>query len=294
MPTIAVTGGNGFLGRFLLEHLADHGYETVNISRGSRSESTANRYVRADLTDSGDVHAALAEAEPEAIVHLAMLPRPGNDPGHTVFESNALSPYLVLEAAEAREIDRVVLASSLCAIGAGFEPEPNQPDYLPLDEAHPPRPSTPYGIGKQALEVVGAGFGRRDGEPTGIVSLRFPWVTDEDAIRETFVDGDRTLDGLRESGALWNATQTYFTYIHVADAVRAIRLAIETDLDGHETVFLNAADSNSETPTQELIAECYPDAERRASLDGYDALVDTSKATRVLDWRPEHSWRDHE
>ena len=293
MPTIAVTGGNGTLGRAVLRHLADHDYHTVNVSRGSRREDVSDAYVRADLTSPGDVHGALASADPDAVVHLGMLPTPESNPGHEVFESNACSPYLVLEAAEAQRIDRVVSASSLCAIGAGYEPEPNHPEYLPLDEDHPPRPSTSYGIGKRALEVVGAGFGRREGAPTGVVSLCFPWVTDETAIRETFVEPDRTLEGLDETGARWPARQSYFTYLHVADAVRAVRLALEADLVGHEMVFLNAADTNSETPTTELVDECYPESERRTAFSGHDSLVDTSKAELLLDWTPQRSWRDY-
>lgn len=294
MTTVAVTGGNGRLGQALLRYLATHDYDTVNVSRGSRRDDVSDQYIRADLTDPGDVHAALGTATPDVVVHLGMIPTPESNPGHEVFQSNAHSPYLVYEAAEAQEIRRVVTASSLCAIGAGFEPEPNDPDYLPLDESSPARPSTPYGIGKRTLEVVGAGFGRRDAAPSSIVSLRFPWITDEAAIVETFVAPDRTLEGLRDSGAIWNARQTYFTYLHVDDAVRGIRHAIEADVDGHETVFLNAADTNAETPTQVLIDECYPESEIRHEFSEFDGLVDTSKAARVLDWQPERSWRAYE
>lgn len=293
MSTIAVTGGNGTLGRAVLQHLADHDYHTVNVSRGPQREDVSDAYVRANLTAPGDVHGALASAEPDAVIHLGMLPTPDSNPGHEVFESNAYSPYLVLEAAEAQGIDRVVTASSLCAIGAGYEPEPNHPTYLPLDEEHPPRPSTSYGIGKQTLEVVGSGFGRREGAPSGIVSLRFPWVTDETAIRKTFVEPDRTLDGLEQRGAIWPARQSYFTYLHVTDAVRAVRRALEADLVDHETIFLSAANTNSETPTAEIVDECYPESDRRTTFQGHDSLVDTSKAEQLLDWTPQRSWRDY-
>lgn len=294
MSTIAVTGGNGHLGQHVLRHLADYDYRTVNVSRGSQRESFSDAYVRADLTTPGDVHGAFAKAAPDAVVHLGMIPTPDSNPGHEVFTSNARSHYLVLEAAEAQGIERVVTASSLCAIGAGYEPEPNDPDYLPIDEDHPRRPSTPYGIGKQALEAVGAGFGLRDGPPTGVTSLRFPWITDEEAIEQTFVGPDRSLDGLRESGAIWDARQTYFTYLHVDDAVRAVRMALEADLSGHETLFLNAPDTNTETPSRDLLAECYPDSEHRGDLSGYEALVTTEKASAVLDWEPERSWREYQ
>lgn len=293
MSTVAVTGGNGHLGQYVLQHLEDEGYDVANVSRGSQRDDVADQYVRADLTDPGDVHGALAAVEPDAVVHLGMIPSPEANPGHETFASNAHSPYLVYEAAAAQDVDRVVTASSLCAIGAGYEPDPNAPVYVPLDETHPARPSTPYGVGKRTLEVVGDGFGRRDGPPSHLVSLRFPWLTDYDAIERTFVGPDRTVDGLRDSGDLWDARQTYFTYLHVADAVTGVRQALDADVDGHETVFLNARDTNSETPTEALVAEVYPDAEVRADFDEYEALVDTSKAEALLDWTPRRSWRDN-
>lgn len=118
-------------------------------------------------------------------------------------------------------------------------------------------------------------------------------MTDETAIWETFVEPDRTLDGLDEIGAIWPARQSYFTDLHVSDAVRAARRALEADLVGHETVFLNTADTNSETPTAELVDECYPESDSRTAFSGHDSLVDTSKAERLLDWTPARSWRDY-
>lgn len=294
LSTIAVTGGNGTVGSHLLAHLADHGYETVNLSRGSRREDHSDRYVRVDLTDAGAVHGAFAKADPDAVVHLGMIPTPDSNPDHDVFASNAQSTWHVLEAAEAQGVERVTLASSLCAVGAGFEPDPVTHSSLPIDEEIPCTPSTSYGVGKQTLEVVADGFGRRAGAPTQVASLRYPWVTTERDIRETFVEPDRTLGAVRDlpEDEWWSARNSLFTYVHVDDAVRATRLAAETDLDGHERFFLSASDTNLETPTSDVLDECFPDAERRRDFEAYEALLDTSKAEDLLGWEPAKSWRD--
>ncbi|MFC7166135.1 NAD-dependent epimerase/dehydratase family protein [Halospeciosus flavus] len=292
LSTIAVTGGNGTVGSHLLAHLAEHGYETVNLSRGSCREEHSDEYVRVDLTDPGAVHGALAKADPDAVVHLGMVPTPESNPDHETFESNAQSTWHVLEAAEAQGIERVALASSLCAVGAGFEPEPVTHPYFPIDEETPPTPSTSYGVGKQTLEVVADGFGRREGAPTQIASLRYPWVTTEADIRETFVESDRSLDAVQQFDDWVSKRNTLFTYIHIDDAVRATRLAVETDLDGHERFFLSAPDTNLETPTADVLDECFPDTECRRNFEAYEALVDTSKAQDVLGWEAEKRWRD--
>ncbi len=53
------------------------------------------------MTDAGEAYGAFATADADAIVHLGMLSTPDHDPGHVVFESNAMSTYNVLQAAEA-------------------------------------------------------------------------------------------------------------------------------------------------------------------------------------------------
>jgi nucleoside-diphosphate-sugar epimerase len=288
--TVLVAGGNGRLGRRVLEAFDRAGYRTANASRGERREAVADRYVRADLLDAGEAYGALAAVDPDAVVHAATLTRPGDAPEHVVFGSNALTTYHVLAAADALDVGRVVLASSMSAMGASFEPDPARVEYLPVDEAHPLTPTTSYGTGKRVMETVGDGFGRRPDGPT-VVSLRFPWVTDDRDLRETFLDADRTPAGLRESGFYAKARNTLFAYLHADDAVRAVRRAVEADVAGGERVWLAAADTSADVPSDRLAREVYPDAERRKPLEGYRSLVDTSKAERLLDWTPTRSWR---
>jgi len=276
----------------VLAHLADRGYRTVNLSRGGRRESVADAYVTTDLLDAGEVCSAVAVADPDAIVHLGTVPTPEGHPGYVTFESNVMTTYHVLDACESLGVASAVLASSMSALGAGFEDDPVDVRYLPVDEAHPLTPSNPYGLGKQTLEVVADAFGRRDGPPHAIASLRFPWVTTDDAVRETFTAVDRSLSGIREAGFLHTARNTLFAYLHADDAARLVERAVAADLDGHERFWTAAADTTTTTPTEDVIAELYPDAEVRASFAGRDALVSTAKARELLDWAPERSWRD--
>jgi nucleoside-diphosphate-sugar epimerase len=291
MERVAVTGGNGTLGRAVLEQLHEEGYETVNVNRGRRDEAIADHYVRADLTDPGEVYGALARADADAVAHLGMVPTPESTPEYVTFESNALSPFLVLRAAAALGVESVCLASSLSAIGGGYEPDPVAVDYLPVDEAHPLSPTTPYGLGKQVLEVVGDGFGRRNA-PETVTSLRFPWVTDEQDMRETFVEPDRELDDIRASGDFHTARNTLFAYVALPDAVRAVRQALTATHSGHERVWVVADDTTTETPSAEVVETVYGDADVRAELAGCRSLVSTEKARELLEWEPRMSWRE--
>lgn len=290
--TVAVTGGNGTVGRGVLAHLADAGYRTVNVSRGDRREDHADAYERADVTDQGMVYGALAKHDPDAVVHLAAVPTPVSDPGHVVFESNAMGTYHGLEAATGLGVDRVVVASSLSALGAGFEPDPVDVRYLPVDEEHPLTPSNPYGLAKQVTEVTADGFARRAGAPSTIASLRFPWVATDDDFRETFVETDRTLSGIRENGFFQTARNTLFSYLHREDAARLVRRAIEAEFDGHEVFFASAPDTTTETPTPTVVDEVYAGVEIDREFSGHEPLIDDGKAREVLGWKPRRSWRD--
>ena len=291
--TVAVTGGDGRLGQRVLRQLNGEGLRTVNLSRGKREGEHSDGYLTTDLLDAGEVYGSLAKADPDAVVHLGMLPTPDATPGHRTYESNAMSSYHVLEAAGELGIDTAVLASSLSAMGGGFEPDPVTVDYLPVDEAHRLTPSNPYGLGKQTLEVIADGVARRPADrPRTITSVRFPWVVDDEMARETFVEADRTLSGLRASDDFHAQRNTLFTYLHVSDAVDLVGRAVEADFDGHERVWASAPDTSAETPTREIAATVFPDAETRGLGEGdYASLVDTAKARERFGWESEWSWR---
>jgi nucleoside-diphosphate-sugar epimerase len=291
VSTVAVTGGNGTIGRHILSELSECGYETVNLSRGKSREDVSDRYVRTDLLDAGDVYGSLTEAGADALIHMGTVPAPGGSPGHTVYESNTMSSYYLLEAAGALGIERVVMPSSINALGCVYQDAPTDVRYLPMDEDHPRTPRDPYAMSKHALEVTADGFGRKPDGPDSIATLRYPWVADDDDLRERFAEKDRTV-GAENVGREPGHRDELFAYLHAADAARVARKAIETDLGGHEVFWTVAADTSLATPTAEAVADGFPDAEIRADFEGHEGVVDISKAEELLGWTPEHSWRD--
>ncbi|ELZ75475.1 UDP-glucose 4-epimerase [Haloferax larsenii JCM 13917] len=291
LESVVVTGGTGNIGPTVIDHLRDHGYTVTNVSRSGGSDRADHDY-RVSALDSGDLTATLAAVDADAVVHLGTISTPTHDPGHRVFESNVQSTYVVLEAAAALGIDTVALASSMSAIGGGFEPDPARIDFLPVDETHRATPSNPYGLGKYVAEETAAGFARRADAPSTIASLRFPWMPSRKEAIQTFAEQDRTLDGLRESGVFHTARNTLFAYLGRDDAARLVRRAIEADFEGHEVFWAAAADTSTTIESAEIARDVYPDAEVRGDLSGHESLVSTAKAARLLGWKPEWSWRD--
>lgn len=280
--TVAVTGGNGRIGWAVLREFAAAGYRTANLSRGSRREEVADAYRRTDLLDAGEVYGSLAASGADAVVHLGMVPTADASPGHVTFESNVVTTYHVLEACQHLGIDAVAIASSMSVLGAGFDPDPVRIEYLPIDEAHPVDPRDPYALGKRVLEVTADGIARRPDGPASVATVRFPITMDGATMREVFVEADRSLSAVRDYEDFHAIRNTLFAYVALSDLAACFRRCVEADFSGHETVWAAATDTTVTTPTAEVVAACYSDADLRADLDGQESLVDTEKARRLL------------
>lgn len=292
VQTVAVTGGNGKLGRAILETLTESGYEAVNLARGKQREEVSDSYYTTDLLDAGEVYGALARSDADAVIHMGTIPDPQNNPGYVTYESNVMSTYHILEAAQSLELETACLASSINVMGSAYQDTPVDARYLPVDEGHPVTPRDPYALGKHALEVTADGFGRLNSNPLTISSLRYPWVATEDELRKSFTTSDRTLDGLDNA---WHHTtrDTFFSYIHIADAADIAQAAIEADYEGHERFWAVASDTTADAPSARIAEEYYPDVEIHRDLDGTESLISTEKALDLLGWEPERSWRDY-
>ncbi|MFB6120749.1 MAG: NAD-dependent epimerase/dehydratase family protein [Halobacteriaceae archaeon] len=289
--TVAVTGGNGKIGRAVLRDLDGHGYETANVARGKRREDVSDQYVTTDLLDAGETYGALAETGADAVIHMGTIPGPHGHPQHRTYESNAMSALHVLEASESLGLEACCLASSINAMGAEHQQRPPEVEYLPVDESHPRTPDDVYGIAKHAMEVTADGFGRRPDTDLTISSLRYPWVPTEEEMVESIVAADRSADTLPDRDP-WTGSHVLFSYLHLDDAAAVARRAIEAEHDGHEVFWATADDTTATVPTAALADEFFPDAEVRAPLEGHEALFDISKAASMLGWTPKHSWRD--
>jgi len=137
-----VTGGLGFVGRHLVAHLREAGDDvTVLDHHGEHS---------VDITDGPAVAAALSDAAPEVVYHLAGWADVGaswRDPV-AVFRVNAEGTLHVLRACEAAGVDRVLAVASADVYGVVTE------DELPLTESSPLRPTSPYAASKLAADAL--------------------------------------------------------------------------------------------------------------------------------------------
>lgn len=278
MPKVVVTGGSGMLGRTVVKHFVDSGYEVVNADVKHPAEQLC-RTVIVNLNHLGEAYGVLEGAD--AVVHLAAIPVAYSHPNEVTFRNNVMSTYNVLEAAAGLGIRKAVIASSESSYGIVFARQPFGPMYVPVDEDHPQLPQDSYGLSKIVNEQTADMFNRRTGMQ--IVSFRLGNVIAPEAYGKfpSFIRDPEQRDRI-----LWS-------YIDSRDAAEAFRLAIEADGLGSVALNLAADDTSMDVPSRELMAARYPEVKDfRRPFDGHESLLSNEKAKKLLNWQPKHAWRD--
>ena len=281
MGRILVTGGSGNVGRFVIAELAQ-AHEVVSFDRRPPGEPSGVAFIEGDIMSLDDLREAMVGID--AVVHLAAIPNPNNDPPDHVFEVNVVGTHRVAESAAEAGVQRIILASSDSTLGFVFGSDEQRPEYLPIDEEHPLRPSDPYGLSKLVGEETLASHSRAFGMTT--VALRYCWVwfppeyPDTNALSANLDIARRTLAG----------------YVDARDVAQAVRLAIDTPLCGHEAFMISAADTYLTIPTLEFLAQALPALPElrdpgRYMGNPYTSLFCWDKARRLLGYSPQHTWR---
>jgi GDP-4-dehydro-6-deoxy-D-mannose reductase len=153
---IFLTGIDGFAGRHLAALLAAEGHAVVGSSLEPAAIAGVERIWACDDREQDRVERVLAEAAPDALVHLAgqtSVAAAFRRPGET-FAVNALGTLHVLEACRRTEVGRALVVTSSEAYGRRSAEEGPVPESAPLE------PVSPYGTSKAAQDLIGAQYWR--------------------------------------------------------------------------------------------------------------------------------------
>ncbi|MDT4977393.1 MAG: hypothetical protein QOG98_3151 [Pseudonocardiales bacterium] len=282
MARVAVTGGSGKLGRAVVAHLVDHGWDVVTLDR-KRAEPQRGDFVHVELTDYGQVVDALSAVDDryqrlDAVVHLGAIPAPGLSPNAATFSNNMTSTYNVFSAARLAGITNIVWASSETVLGLPFD---TPPPYVPVDEEYPGRPQSTYTLVKFLEEHLAEQLCRWDPR-LKMIGLRFSNVMEPEDY-QAFPGYDA--DPLARKWNLWG-------YIDARDGAQAVRLALEHQATGVDVFIIANADTVMSRPNRELLDAVFPDVPVHGEIGEHDTLLSIDKARRVLGYEPIHSWRD--
>jgi nucleoside-diphosphate-sugar epimerase len=200
-----------------------------------------------------------------------------------VFSNNLMATFNLLEAAIRMGVPRFVNVSSETVPGFFFPERPFVAAYAPVDEDHPIAPQDPYATAKHFGEqLMDAGVRRSD---IRCISIRPSWVQWEGNYAQNL--GPNLRDPDEGSASFWS-------YIDVYDLADALRLAAESDLPGHEVMYIASPDNCSGRPLAEMIRRHHGDSVEIRDLPREDASgISSAKAERLLGYAPSRSWRDY-
>ena len=169
MVRVGITGGAGFIGSNLAQHLVKSGYTVSvldNLETGflSNLEGVNANLVRADLKNLNEVEAFFQKEEIDYCIHLGSLgsvPRSIDTP-RASFEANAIATLNVLESVKKRSIP-IIFSSSSSVYGKNPKLPKIEKDWL--------SPISPYAASKLAAEAMTLAFRESYGISTLVYRL---------------------------------------------------------------------------------------------------------------------------
>ena len=146
---ILVTGGAGFIGSHIVEKLLLNGYHVTVIDDLSTGQvecvAEDATFYHMSILDPG-LDAVFLHEKPDVVIHHAAqidVQRSLKDPVHDL-RINVEGTLRLLELCRQYDVRKFIYASSAAVYG--------NPQYLGIDEAHPIRPISFYGVSKYAPE----------------------------------------------------------------------------------------------------------------------------------------------
>lgn len=292
-----MTGVSGQDGSYLAALLGDRGYEVVGLVREpGEAVPEGVKVLAGDLLDPASLRAAVREARPDELYHLAaptFVPDSWEDPTETVA---AIATATATLLAAAREVDpamRIWVSTSSEVFGDAGE--------SPQTERSPMRPRTPYGAAKLAAHgLVGAmrerfGLFACSGLTYNHESPRRP----EQFLTRKVTRGAAAIKLGLESELVLGDLDAVRDWSHAADVVRAAWLALQAPAPDDYVIA-----SGVGRTVRDFVAVAFAaldlDWEAHVRVDA--ALVrapepvalvgDPTRARERLRWLPERSFED--
>ena len=301
---ILVTGGSGYIGSVTVEMLRAQGEQVVILDDLFRGHAaTIPDDVPLHQGKVGDrtlVRHILATHDIDACIHFAALTYVGesvDDPLH-YYENNANQSLALLQELVTGGVRQIVFSSTAATYG--------EPQYTPLDEAHPQHPENPYGWGKllveRALSASESAYGLR------FVALRYFNASGatpecgEDHEPESHLVPNVLFAALGKREYLSVFGDQYPTpdgtpvrdYVHVADLGRAHALALAYLRNGGEGLYVNLGSGRGYSvleviETARRITGKPIEARIEAPRAGDPSFLVASadKARAILGWQPQ-------
>ncbi|WP_210576459.1 UDP-glucose 4-epimerase GalE [Streptomyces sp. GESEQ-4] len=242
-----VTGGAGYVGSVVAQHLLEAGHEVVvldNLTTGFREGvPTGATFIEGDIRDA----AKWLDATFDAVLHFAAFSQVGESVAkpEKYWDNNVGGTMALLGAMREAGVRKLVFSSTAATYG--------EPVSTPITETDPTAPTSPYGASKLAVDHMITGEAAAHG--LAAVSLRYFNVAGAYGTQSNVMVGERhdpeshliplvlqVAQGKREAISVFG--DDYPTpdgtcvrdYIHVADLAEAHLLAVKAARPGEHLI----------------------------------------------------------
>lgn len=289
---ILVTGGAGFIASHIVDAYIQAGHELVvvdNLSTGRRENLNPRaRFYEMDICDP-QLAELVAEERPDVINHHAAqidVRKSVNDPTFDA-EVNILGSLRLFEAARVAGTRYIIFSSTGGAIYG-------EQDYFPADESHPLRPLSPYGIAKLAVEKYLDYYNTVHGLDYAVLRYANVYGPRQNPKGEAGVVAifcEKLLNG-EQPVINGNGLQTR-DYVYVGDVVRANLAVLDAPKDMLNAPFNIGTGVETDVVTIfRMLRELFdlnvePLHGPAKAGEQLRSVLDTRRAERRLEWRPE-------
>ncbi len=146
---ITVTGGSGFLGKFVVECLKKLGAIDPFVPRKSTY----------DLCQPERVARLYEDAQPQILIHLAAtvggIGANRSNPGKFFYENMAMGLHVVEEARRYQRLEKLVIVGTTCSYPKHTPTPFREEDFW---NGYPEETNAPYAIAKKALLIMAVGY----------------------------------------------------------------------------------------------------------------------------------------
>jgi UDP-glucose 4-epimerase len=153
---ILVVGGAGYIGSHMVKFLVQAGHAVVvldDLSAGHRDAVVSGAtLVEGSIGDTAMLDAMFAREGFEAVMHFASWIQVGESMREPAkyYHNNVANTLILLDAMVTHGVRNFIFSSTAAIFG--------EPEYTPIDEAHPKSPINPYGRTKLMVEQILADY----------------------------------------------------------------------------------------------------------------------------------------
>ena len=304
---VLVIGGAGYIGSHVVKELNKQGHKVTvfdNLSSGLRQNLfKQNGFIHGDILIKEQLDRAFAQGF-DAFIHLAAFKAAGESmvSPEKYSVNNITGTLNILNSAVEHGCKRMVFSSSAAVFG--------EPQYLPIDEAHPKNPENYYGFTKLKIEEFMAWYEKLRG--LRFAALRYFNAAGYDVDGEIYGLEQNPANllpiimevacGMRPKMKIFG--NDYDTrdgtcirdYIHVTDLAAAHVKALEWIAKNDKSLTVNLGSEKGTTVTEmveaarRITGKPIPAdyAERRPG-DPASLVASAKYAAEVLGWKAQHS-----